>query len=105
MRSVVAFSLAKSMFSILHLESISRAASCGMMPRRPCTRARGLDLEIAGRAVLIGEHLAHLRGGEDVAEDHRVEGGGGHCGNSVGTRREEGAGEEGGVGGGLVVHP
>src|SRR5262249_23362839 len=46
-----------------------------------------LDLEIAGGAVLIGEHLAHLRRREDVAEDHRVEGGGGHAKTPFGSLR------------------
>ena len=39
---------------------------------------RGLDFEIAGGAVLVGEHAAHLGGREDVAEDDRIEGGGRH---------------------------
>src|SRR5262249_56034479 len=37
-----------------------------------------LDREIGGGAVVVGEHFAHLRRREDVAEDQRVEGCGRH---------------------------
>src|SRR5262249_45982754 len=41
-------------------------------------RQRRLDLEVVAGARLVGEHLAHLRGAEDVAEDSRIERGRGH---------------------------
>ena len=40
---------------------------------------RRLDLEITANAKLVGEHVTHLCGGEDVLEDVRVEQGGGHA--------------------------
>ena len=59
--------------------TISSAASCGMMPRRPCTlRQRGLDVEVLLRAVLVGPDAAHRSGAEDVSEDGGIDDRGGH---------------------------
>ena len=62
MRSVAVLSLAKSMFSTLHFLTIS---SVGLLrdDAEPALhpRQRRLDLEIAGDAVFVGEHMAHLR--------------------------------------------
>ncbi len=58
MRSVVALSLAKSMFSTLHLR-VDLARGLLRDDAEPAlhARQRRLDLEIAGGAVLVGEHL------------------------------------------------
>ncbi len=49
-------------------------------------RQRRLDLEIIFGPRLVGEYPAHLRRAEDVLEDDRIEGRGGHGGTPSGGR-------------------
>src|SRR5262245_3748741 len=79
MRSVCFFRRAKSMFSIRHWRTISRAAFSGMMPRRASAGERGLEIETIGGPRLVGKNLPHLRRAEDVAEDDGIERRRGHA--------------------------